>query len=49
MSVCELERMPRTAVLDEAHVGHIQGALGTIAHGDVRHCKVPSKANASAI
>ena len=23
-----------TAVLDEAHVGHINGALGTIAHGD---------------
>jgi Mn2+/Fe2+ NRAMP family transporter len=25
-----------TAVLDEAHVGHINGALGTIAHGDTR-------------
>jgi len=24
-----------TAVLDEAHIGHIQGALGTIAHGDI--------------
>jgi Mn2+/Fe2+ NRAMP family transporter len=23
-----------TAVLDEAHIGHINGALGTIAHGD---------------
>lgn len=24
-----------TAVLDEAHIGHIHGALGTILHGDV--------------
>ena len=24
-----------TAVLDEAHVGHIHGAFGTILHGDV--------------
>jgi len=26
---------PRTAVLDDAHIGHINGALGTILHGDV--------------
>jgi len=26
---------PRGAALDEAHVGHIRGALGTIHHGDV--------------
>src|ERR1700726_4034066 len=26
---------PVTAVLDEAHVGHINGAFGTILHGDV--------------
>jgi hypothetical protein len=26
---------PRTVVLDEAHIGHINGALGTILHGDV--------------
>ena len=25
----------RDAVLDEAHIGHIEGALGTIRHGDV--------------
>jgi NRAMP (natural resistance-associated macrophage protein)-like metal ion transporter len=25
----------RAAVLDEAHIGHIQGAFGTILHGDV--------------
>ena len=25
----------RGAALDEAHVGHIQGAFGTILHGDV--------------
>ncbi|MBV9521783.1 MAG: hypothetical protein JO010_03260, partial [Alphaproteobacteria bacterium] len=25
----------RVAVLDEAHLGHIEGALGTIIHGDV--------------
>jgi hypothetical protein len=24
----------RTAVLDEAHIGHIHGAFGTIHHGD---------------
>src|ERR1700730_5017682 len=26
---------PVTAVLDDAHVGHIKGAFGTILHGDV--------------
>jgi Mn2+/Fe2+ NRAMP family transporter len=26
---------PRSAVLDDAHIGHINGALGTILHGDV--------------
>jgi len=26
---------PQTAVLDDAHIGHINGALGTILHGDV--------------
>ncbi len=26
---------PRSAHLDEAHIGHIRGALGTIHHGDV--------------
>ena len=26
---------PRGAVLDNAHIGHINGALGTILHGDV--------------
>jgi Mn2+/Fe2+ NRAMP family transporter len=31
----KLETSPSTAVLDEAHVGHIQGAFGTIHHGDV--------------
>ncbi|HXY43874.1 MAG TPA: NRAMP family divalent metal transporter, partial [Acidimicrobiales bacterium] len=29
------EAMSDTAVLDEAHVGHINGALGTIAQGDI--------------
>ncbi len=29
---------PRTAILDEAHVGDIQGAFGTIAHQDTRPC-----------
>jgi NRAMP (natural resistance-associated macrophage protein)-like metal ion transporter len=28
-------REPRSAVLDDAHIGHINGALGTILHGDV--------------
>ncbi|MBV8650998.1 MAG: Nramp family divalent metal transporter [Alphaproteobacteria bacterium] len=36
MSVTELYTdAPRGAVLDEAHVGDIRGALGTIAHGDI--------------
>src|ERR1700686_1993317 len=26
---------PVTAVLDDAHLGHIQGAFGTILHGDI--------------
>jgi Mn2+/Fe2+ NRAMP family transporter len=30
----ELKDASHTAVLDEAHVGHIHGALGTILHGD---------------
>ena len=25
----------RSAVLDEAHIGHINGALGTIQYGDI--------------
>jgi Mn2+/Fe2+ NRAMP family transporter len=35
-SVTEFAIPPlRSAVLDEAHVGHINGALGTIQHGDI--------------
>jgi NRAMP (natural resistance-associated macrophage protein)-like metal ion transporter len=34
MSATELCTAPRSAVLDEAHIGHIHGALGTILHGD---------------
>jgi NRAMP (natural resistance-associated macrophage protein)-like metal ion transporter len=35
-SVTELAISPRpTAVLDDAHIGHINGALGTIRHGDI--------------
>ena len=30
----ELKDAPHNAVLEEAHVGHIHGALGTIRHGD---------------
>src|ERR1700728_887716 len=30
----DLEEVPRGATLDEAHVGHIRGAFGTILHGD---------------
>jgi Mn2+/Fe2+ NRAMP family transporter len=30
---------PRTAVLDAAHIGDIEGALGTIYQGDTRHRK----------
>ena len=41
MSAIELTKQPRpatarvSAVLDEAHVGDIRGALGTIRHGDI--------------
>ncbi|SEB81375.1 NRAMP (natural resistance-associated macrophage protein) metal ion transporters [Rhizobiales bacterium GAS188] len=31
----EAKAIPRTAVLDDAHIGHIQGAFGTIRQGDV--------------
>lgn len=34
MSVSELETAPRGAILDEAHLGDIKGALGTIRKGD---------------
>ncbi len=33
-SVSEFASGPRTAVLDDAHLGDIKGALGTILHGD---------------
>ena len=34
--VTELALSPRsTAVLDDAHIGHINGDLGTIRHGDI--------------
>ncbi len=33
-SVGEFAAPPRTAVLDDAHLGDIKGALGTILHGD---------------
>jgi hypothetical protein len=29
-----LEDASHSSVLDEAHVGHIRGAFGTIVHGD---------------
>jgi Mn2+/Fe2+ NRAMP family transporter len=36
MSTTDLCKTPRArAVLDEAHIGDIRGALGTIAHGDI--------------
>ncbi len=35
MSQLEFETVPRGAALDEAHIGHIRGAFGTILHGDV--------------
>lgn len=36
MSVAnDLQDIPRSAVLDEAHLGHIEGAFGTILNGDV--------------
>ena len=31
----DVQELPHGAVLDEAHIGHIQGAFGTILHGDV--------------
>ncbi|SDR36630.1 NRAMP (natural resistance-associated macrophage protein) metal ion transporters [Rhizobiales bacterium GAS113] len=31
----EAKAIPRTAVLDDAHIGHIQGAFGTIRQGDI--------------
>jgi NRAMP (natural resistance-associated macrophage protein)-like metal ion transporter len=34
-SVSELTAAPRSAVLDEAHLGDIRGALGTIRRGDI--------------
>jgi Natural resistance-associated macrophage protein len=35
-SATEFAISPRqSAVLDEAHIGHINGALGTIQHGDI--------------
>jgi NRAMP (natural resistance-associated macrophage protein)-like metal ion transporter len=35
-SVTEFAALPRrSTVLDEAHIGHINGALGTIRHGDI--------------
>ena len=35
-SITEFAAPPgRSAVLDEAHIGHINGALGTIGHGDI--------------
>ena len=35
MSQIEFETVPRGAALDDAHVGHIRGAFGTILHGDI--------------
>ena len=35
-SVTEFATSPLpSAVLDDAHIGHINGALGTILHGDI--------------
>jgi len=34
MSLAELEISPQTAALDDAHMGDIQGALGTVRKGD---------------
>src|ERR1035437_8426890 len=31
----DVQELPHGAVLDEAHIGHIQGAFGTILHGDI--------------
>jgi hypothetical protein len=35
MSGPELRAAPRSAVLDEAHLGDIRGAFGTIGYGDI--------------
>ena len=35
MSINELETAPRSAVLDQAHLGDIKGAFGTIRKGDI--------------
>ena len=35
MSATEFCTAPRSAVLDEAHIGDICGAFGTIRHGDI--------------
>ena len=35
MSLLELKAPAESAVLDEAHLGHIRGALGTILQGDI--------------
>jgi len=35
MSQLDLETAPRTAILDDAHVGPIRGAFGTILQGDI--------------
>jgi NRAMP (natural resistance-associated macrophage protein)-like metal ion transporter len=35
MSMTDLCKTPRGAVLDEAHIGDIRGALGTIRHNDI--------------
>src|SRR5262244_2822819 len=35
MTTIETTAVARGAILDEAHVGHIRGALGTIQHSDV--------------
>ena len=35
MSTTDLCKTPRGAVLDEAHIGDIRGALGTIRHSDI--------------
>ena len=31
-----------SAVLDDAHIGHIHGALGTIHHGDTARARIGS-------
>ncbi|MDB5362280.1 MAG: (Natural resistance-associated macrophage protein) metal ion transporter [Rhodospirillales bacterium] len=35
MSAIEIDTSPRSAVLDDAHIGDIKGAFGTICQGDV--------------